>query len=253
MLQELASSAISSVEAESEYRLHSLIHYIKLHFADEEQFMTSCGYPQLQAHEAEHARLIEQMEEIVRHFAPQITASKTSCIHFAVGWNDTRLWSMNTIAISVLGTAIDRSSLATFHSIPRRTGVWPGALPTSWPSTTYSFSGLSVQFSEDPNGFASRFWVTRTHPPKLIAICPVLRSKRVAEEGRIQLLAHTIFALAPTQLPLPAYSCVKNAYQSRRTPWRNYGKPRLSVPFINWAVRSGQFFSALRFVVGLTF
>jgi hemerythrin-like metal-binding protein len=67
MLEELAGAALSSGEtAETKLLVDSSIQYTKLHFADEEQFMRSCGYPNRQAHEAEHVELIEQMEGIER-------------------------------------------------------------------------------------------------------------------------------------------------------------------------------------------
>lgn len=67
LIEDLARILSSSTQAETERFFHSLVQYAKLHFADEEQFMKSCGYPELSVHEADHARLAEQLDAMALH------------------------------------------------------------------------------------------------------------------------------------------------------------------------------------------
>src|SRR4051812_12864006 len=67
MIEELAGMLGFSAQEKTSL-FHSVVQYTKLHFADEEQFMKSCGYPEIHFHEAEHAQLIGQLDAIESHF-----------------------------------------------------------------------------------------------------------------------------------------------------------------------------------------
>lgn len=45
--------------------LTALVAFTRAHFAKEEQAMAASGYPELQAHAAEHAQLLTQLDSIV--------------------------------------------------------------------------------------------------------------------------------------------------------------------------------------------
>lgn len=48
--------------------IDNLVHYTKLHFAHEEKFMASVGYPDLDYHKIEHQEFIEKVSEFQKKF-----------------------------------------------------------------------------------------------------------------------------------------------------------------------------------------
>ena len=84
LIQDLVARAEIPERPEIERTFHALSQYLKLHFADEEQFMMTCAYPELSVHEAEHRRLSNDIDEAaccflkdeldVQHFLPKLGA-----------------------------------------------------------------------------------------------------------------------------------------------------------------------------------
>ena len=68
LIQDLVVRTEIPERSETERAFRALIQYLKLHFADEEQFMTACAYPEFSAHVAEHQRLSNDIDEADRRF-----------------------------------------------------------------------------------------------------------------------------------------------------------------------------------------
>ncbi|WP_040567411.1 bacteriohemerythrin [Magnetospirillum molischianum] len=64
MLNRLAGSLEAGTSAMIEQGLDDLIEYTRFHFDAEERLMRSCNYPGLDEHQAEHQRLITEIQAL---------------------------------------------------------------------------------------------------------------------------------------------------------------------------------------------
>ncbi len=65
----------------------SLIAYAKLHFAREEKVMEACGYPEVEAHRAEHARFTDRIYELRdRYTGEPATTATGDLLEYLKAW-----------------------------------------------------------------------------------------------------------------------------------------------------------------------
>jgi hemerythrin len=69
VVRALDKAVISAPHAQVEALLQQLAEYTRVHFATEEIMMRLYAYPEFANHQLEHARLIEQIEQVRREFA----------------------------------------------------------------------------------------------------------------------------------------------------------------------------------------
>ncbi|HEX8964075.1 MAG TPA: bacteriohemerythrin [Rhodocyclaceae bacterium] len=66
--------------------LDELIDYTRTHFANEERLMAAHGYPDSAAHRAEHARLIEDVQEFRIKYASGTATLSVFLLRFLMEW-----------------------------------------------------------------------------------------------------------------------------------------------------------------------
>jgi hemerythrin len=69
VVRALEKSVLSSPHAQVEALLQQLSEFTRVHFATEEIMMRLYAYPEFARHQLEHARLIEQIEQVRSEFA----------------------------------------------------------------------------------------------------------------------------------------------------------------------------------------
>ena len=66
--------------------LGSLIDYVNVHFAAEERLMAACGYPGLEAHRQDHARLTQRVLELQQRFQQGHAIAAVQLLDFLGEW-----------------------------------------------------------------------------------------------------------------------------------------------------------------------
>jgi hemerythrin len=66
--------------------LNELVSYTRTHFAAEEDILAGSGYPDLARHRAEHARLLEQVDQFQKDFAAGKTQISIDLMDFLQNW-----------------------------------------------------------------------------------------------------------------------------------------------------------------------
>jgi hemerythrin-like metal-binding protein len=83
--------------------LGKIIHQTQVHFAFEEQLMADHGYPKIDQHTAEHARLVKQAVRYMVKFEAAAPGTHISLIHFPEDWLTFHILSADKELANFLG------------------------------------------------------------------------------------------------------------------------------------------------------